>query len=107
MTRGGFSLVEILVAVVVLEVGLLGVVGTLVLAARELEGAQRLERAVSAMEAIYDSLRASGAGGGEGYTRLEGGGVAWEVGGGGALRVEYERDGVVVAVVHGARDGSP
>ena len=65
MTRRGFTLVEVLVALVVLEVGLLGVVGTLVLAASTLTDAQELERAVTIMEAVYDSVareRAPGSG---------------------------------------------
>lgn len=56
MTRTGFTLVEILVAMVVLEVGLLGVVGTLWLAVRTLTEAETLERGVAVMEGVYDSL---------------------------------------------------
>lgn len=56
MRRAGFTLVEILVALVVLEVGLLGVVGTLWLAARTLTDAEILERGVTIMEGVYDSL---------------------------------------------------
>lgn len=106
MTTRGFTLVEVLVAVVVLEVGLLGVVGTLVLAARELGEARRLERVVAALEVVYDSLRAVGEAG-SGDRQLDGGVLAWEAGAGGALRVEYRREGRVVVEVHGARDGSP
>lgn len=56
MTRSGFTLVEILVAVVILEVGLLGVVGTLWLASRTVTRAELLERGVEVMEGVYDSL---------------------------------------------------
>jgi Tfp pilus assembly protein PilV len=48
--------VEILVAVVILEVGLLGVVGTLWLASRTVTRAELLERGVEVMEGVYDSL---------------------------------------------------
>jgi prepilin-type N-terminal cleavage/methylation domain-containing protein len=54
--RLGFTLVEVLVAVVVLEVGLLGVVGTLWLAALTLARAERTERGVAEVEFVYDSL---------------------------------------------------
>lgn len=57
MRRRGFTLVEILVALVVVEVGVLGVVGTLLLAARTLGRAEALEHGVTALEAAYDSLR--------------------------------------------------
>lgn len=56
MRRGGFTLVEVLVALVVLEVGLLGVVGTLWLAAVTLARAERTERGVAQLERLYDSL---------------------------------------------------
>lgn len=54
----GFTLVELLVALVVLEVGLLGVVGTLVLASGTLAGAEALERLVDEAGAVRDSLAA-------------------------------------------------
>jgi len=56
MSRSGFTLVEILAAMLVLEVGLMGVVGTLWLAARTLTRAEVLEHGVEAMEGVYDSL---------------------------------------------------
>ena len=59
MTKGGFTLVEILVALVVLEVGLLGVVGTLWLAAVTLARAELTERGVAEAERVYDSLAAA------------------------------------------------
>ena len=57
----GFTLVEVLVAVVVLEVGLLAVVGTLWIAVHTLTEAEGLERGVAMMEGIYDSLSGEGA----------------------------------------------
>ncbi len=58
MRRAGFTLVEVLVALVVLEVGILGVVGTLWLAAATLARAERTERGVAQLERLYDSLAA-------------------------------------------------
>lgn len=56
MRASGFTLVEILVALVILEVGLLGVVGTLWLAAATLARAERTERGVAELERVHDSL---------------------------------------------------
>lgn len=55
--RGGFSLVEVMVALVVLEVGILGVAGTLVLARRSLEHAHARERATVHLSYVFDALR--------------------------------------------------
>jgi prepilin-type N-terminal cleavage/methylation domain-containing protein len=59
MRTRGFTLVEILVSLVVLEVGLLGVVGTLWLAAVTLARAELTERGVAETERVYDSLAAT------------------------------------------------
>lgn len=74
--RSGFTLVEILVALVVLQLGLLGVAGTLVLASRVLTRARDLEWAVHEVRSVADSLGRFGmAGGGE--RALDFGRVAW------------------------------
>ena len=52
----GFTLAEILVALVVLEVGLLGAAGSLVLATRVLHRARDLEWAVQSARSAADSL---------------------------------------------------
>lgn len=52
----GFTLVEVIVALVLVEIGILGAVGTLVLASRNLAEAERLERAVLTAERVGDSL---------------------------------------------------
>lgn len=58
MTRpGGFTLIEVVVALLVLEVGVLGALTTVVLAADTLHRAQRLDRATGRVEAVLDSLR--------------------------------------------------
>lgn len=62
----GFTLVEVLVALVVLEVGLLGVVGMSVLAAGTMARAAERQRAVGSLEVVADSLLRHGvAGAGE------------------------------------------
>jgi hypothetical protein len=62
----GSSLVEVVVALVVLEVGVLAVLGMLLLAGRTLARAALLERAVSVSEVVMDSLlRSPGVGAGE------------------------------------------
>jgi type II secretory pathway pseudopilin PulG len=60
MTRRGFTLVEVLMAMVVLEVGCLGVAGTLLLAARTMHRAESLERAVTEAGWLYDSVSSLG-----------------------------------------------
>lgn len=90
--KSGFTLVEVLVALVVLEVGLLGVVGTLLLAARHLDEAQALEGAATVMERTYEELREglpSGEGTASGREVVPGGEVRWEVLGGDMFRVEF------------------
>lgn len=52
----GFTLLEVLVALVVVEVGLLAVIGTSVLARRVLTRAEIVERGVAEVERAYDSL---------------------------------------------------
>jgi Tfp pilus assembly protein PilV len=54
--RAGFSLLEVLVALVVLEVCLLGVMGLLTLAAREISHAVQLERVAAEAAEVADSL---------------------------------------------------
>ena len=82
--KRGFTLLEVVVALLVLELGVLGVVGTMVIASRTLGRAERLERAVAEAEGVLDSL--------SGATTLEpgqrsfvGGEVEWWVDGDGAV----------------------
>ena len=86
MSRGGFTLVEVLVALVVLEVGLLGVAGTLLVAGRTLGRAERGERAVASMAWTLDSL-AAGWSPGQGRDSLAWGTLEWTVAADGSVRL--------------------
>ena len=52
----GFSLLEVIVALFVLEVAVVGMVGSLVLAAAHLRRAETIEMAVAGAEGLLDSL---------------------------------------------------
>jgi len=93
----GFTLVEILVALVLLEVGLLGVVGTLVLATRTLAGAEARQEAVLRARVLLDSL-ARVEGSGEGDVVETWGRGSWSRGGNGVVRLRLEVDGSVIDV---------
>lgn len=84
--RNGFTLMEVVVALIVLELGLLGVVGLALHAQRILADASLWSRAVAATEEIADSLAVSGARTG-GTRSFPGGSISWipgaTVGGGG------------------------
>ena len=81
-------MVEILVALVIFEVGLLGVVGTLVLASRTVTRAVLLERAVGQVESVLDSL-AQVPGGGGGHRAVAGGDLSWSVDADGGTSVTF------------------
>ncbi len=76
MSRG-FTLIEVVVALVLLEIGVLGVVGTLLLAARTLTEAELTTRAAAATAMAADSLEAHGFMG-PGVDSFPGGVVRWE-----------------------------
>jgi type II secretory pathway pseudopilin PulG len=97
--RAGFTLVEIVVALVVVEVGLLGVLGSLILAARTLSQAELLERATAEVHRVYDSLSV-GALAGEGEREAPPGWLRWRVGAGGEAWVTFElpRDSALARV---------
>ena len=58
MSRQGFTLIEVVVASVLLQVGLLGVLGTLVRATEIRSEAEVLERAIGVAESALESLLA-------------------------------------------------
>jgi len=98
VTGRGHTLVELLVALVVLEVGLLGVVGTCVLAARLVSRAEILEWGAAEAQRTLDSLVAvRGVGS---HRQASGPGeLRWHVGGDGAVTVEYTvGDSVLVSL---------
>jgi len=98
MVRAGFTLVEVIVALVILEVGMLGVVGTLVVASRAVRQATTLEGAVARTERVIDSLAVAGTEG-SGSSALPGGDLAWIVEAGGTIRVSFVRGGSSVLEV--------
>ena len=93
-------MVEVIVALVVLEMGILGAVGIGVVASRTITEAEAVERAVSALEGTADSLSLT-ATPGQGDKDVPGGRVQWSVDPGGGFTVEFVRDGRVVMRVAG------
>lgn len=77
--RSGSALAEVLAAILVLEVALVGVAGIVALAARTLAEGVRIERAVAAAREAVDSL-ALVADRREGTRTLRDGWVRWEPG---------------------------
>jgi prepilin-type N-terminal cleavage/methylation domain-containing protein len=76
--RRGFTLLEVIMALLVLEVAVVGAAGTLTLASRTLGQAERLERAVAQAEGVLDSLRGVSAPT-DGAASYAGGEVRWTV----------------------------
>jgi len=105
--KSGSSLAEVIVALVVLEIAILGSLGIVVLASRTLTDAETTERAVAALEGTADSLSRA-ATPGEGYRDVDGGRIRWSVESDGGFLVWFEREGQVsirvagVAVLGGA-----
>jgi Tfp pilus assembly protein PilV len=98
--KSGSSLAEVIVALVVLEVAILGSLGIVVLASRTLADAEATERAVAALEGTADSLSVS-ATPGEGHRDIAGGRIRWSVEEDGGFVVSFERDGRVSVRVAG------
>ena len=87
--RGGFSLVEVLVALVVLEVGILGVLAMPLQAQKTLLAAVALEDASRAVEWLADSLSSTGWGG-PGSIETEQGLIRWIREAGGLVTITFE-----------------
>ncbi|MGD8287098.1 MAG: prepilin-type N-terminal cleavage/methylation domain-containing protein [Gemmatimonadota bacterium] len=101
MSRG-FTLIEVVVALLLLEVGVLAAAGTLQVASRTLAEAERVQRAVVAAGGILDSL-ARVAAPSDGNRTLPFGEVAWSVDDTGAVILRAEtRDGVLLLDVTSA-----
>ncbi len=93
--RGGFSLVEITVALVVFEVGILGVLAMTLQAQRTLLASAALESASRAVEWLADSLSFTGWGG-PGSIETEKGLLLWT----------READGLVTVTFQGGPGAS-
>lgn len=99
--RRGHTLVELLVALIILEVGLLGVVGTCLLAERFVTRAEVLEWGVAEVQRTLDSLAAIGPSPGEHRQPSGPGELRWSVGGGGTVLIEYAVADTVLIDVEG------
>jgi type II secretory pathway pseudopilin PulG len=82
----GFTLIEVVIALLVLEIAVVGLVGTLVLASSTLTRAETLERAVATAEGVLDSLAHVGVVVSDSVT-LPAARVSWTVGDSGRLNV--------------------
>ena len=85
----GFSLVEVLIALVILEVGLLGAVGMTLQAQRTLRVALTLESVSQAVEGLADSLARVGWSGAGSHV-MDGRELRWSRGGSGMVTVTFE-----------------
>ena len=94
-SRGGFSLVEVTVALVVFEVGILGVLAMTLQAQKTLLAATGLESASRAVEWLADSLSLTGWGG-PGSIETEQGLLRWT----------READGLVTITFQGGLGAS-
>lgn len=89
MRRAGFTLVEVVVALLILDVGLLGAMGLIVLAQRTLAEADLVERGVADLEGVLDSLGWAAQPGG-GARDVQAGRIEWSVGADGTLGLRFE-----------------
>ena len=87
--RGGFSLVEVMVALVVFEVGLLGVLAMILQAQKTLLAAAAMESASRAVEWLADSLSFAGWGG-PGSIETEQGLLRWTREEGGLVTITFQ-----------------
>ena len=87
-SRGGFSLVEVMVALVVFEVGILGVLAMTLQAQKTLLAAAALESASRAAEWLADSLSFAGWGG-PGSIETEHGLLRWTREAGGLVTLTF------------------
>jgi prepilin-type N-terminal cleavage/methylation domain-containing protein len=89
--RRGFTLIEVVVALLLLELAVTSALGTLTIASHRLGEAERMERVVTEAEGILDSL--AGVPEAESGTRaVAGGTIEWAVGTDGAVALIATRD---------------
>ena len=84
--RRGFTLVEVVVALVFLEIGLMGGVGLIAVARGVMTRAERLDALVALAEGVADSLAASDSVG-AGSRSLDGSFIEWGAAANGVLTV--------------------
>ena len=87
--RCGFTLVEVMIALVVFEVGFLGVFAMTFQAQKTFLAAAALESASQAVEWLADSLSSAGWGG-PGSTELREGSIRWTREGDGFVTIVFE-----------------
>ncbi|MDH3271412.1 MAG: prepilin-type N-terminal cleavage/methylation domain-containing protein [Gemmatimonadota bacterium] len=99
MKRAGFTLVEVVVALIVLEVAVLGVLGVLAFTAETSRRADQLERATGRVESLLDSLREDATVDSSSLAFGDGG-IRWSVDSLGRLEIEAvdERGGTLLRV---------
>lgn len=90
MSRG-FTLLEVIVSLLLLQIAVAGAIGTLVVASRTLADAQQTERAVTEAEGVLDSL-AGVEGAASGARPVPGGVIEWAVDGSGMVALRASRD---------------
>lgn len=96
--RRGFTLIEVVMALLVLEVAVIGVLGSLMLASRTARRAEQLERLVQHVESTLDSLRHGARVGDDSVSHPEGR-IGWSVEPDGTLTLIADgAEGVVVEV---------
>lgn len=88
----GFTLIEIVVAIVLLEIGILGILGTLTIASRTMTRAETLEAATITAERVVDSLTVHGMAE-EGVVGFLGGRVSWRADRGRPWVVGFDESG--------------
>lgn len=104
--RRGFTLVEVVIALILLEVGLLASFSLLLVASDSLRRAERLEMSLATAEGVADSL-ASSPEVSAGSVVLPGGdSVVWDAGPGGSFAVALMSDGAVLGVLRGIGRGA-
>lgn len=81
MRRSGFTLIEVAVASILLQIALLGVLGTLIRAVELRSEAERIEQTISAAESVLDSLLGLDSIGSGGSLSRDGVRLVWSVSG--------------------------